>query len=139
MASVNKVILVGNLTRDPDIRYSNEGKMITKIAVATGRGDKDTEYTTVVLFGQQAEVAGQWLKKGRQVYIEGRLSTSKYQDKEGQTRYTTEVIASDMQLLGPKEKSADEKPVAAVLKPPVEKKSKSFEEAMDEYNDDIPF
>lgn len=139
MASVNKVVLIGNLTRDPEVRYSNEGKIITKIAIATGRGDKDTEYTTVALFGQQAEVAGQWLKKGRQVYIEGRLSTSKYQDKEGQTRYTTEVIANDLQLIGPKEKPADEKPVAAVLKSKSDKKSKSLEEAMDEYSDDIPF
>jgi single-strand DNA-binding protein len=108
MASVNKVILVGNLGRDPEVRYSTDGAAIANISVATTdvwkdkNGDKQekTEWHRVAFFGRLAEIAGEYLKKGSQVYLEGRLQTRKWQDKEGQERYTTEVIADRMQMLG---------------------------------------
>lgn len=109
MASVNKVILVGNLGRDPETRYSPDGGAITNVTIATSRQWKDkasgdrkeeTEWHRVVFYGRLAEIAGEYLKKGRPVYVEGRLRTRKWQDKEGQDRYTTEIIAEEMQLLG---------------------------------------
>jgi single-strand DNA-binding protein len=112
MASVNKVILVGNLGRDPEIRYSTSGAAICNITIATSRQWKDkasgekreeTEWHRVVFYDRLAEIAGEYLKKGRPVYVEGRLKTRKWQDKEGQDRYTTEIIAEEMQLLGSRE------------------------------------
>src|SRR5213594_4667803 len=109
MASVNKVILVGNLGRDPETRYNPEGGAITNISVATtdtwkdktsGEKQERTEWHTVVFFGRQAEIAGEYLKKGSQVYVEGRLQTRKWQDKDGQDKYTTEIVADRMQMLG---------------------------------------
>ena len=106
---INKVILVGNLGRDPEIRYTQSGDPIANITVATSESWKDkntgenrenTEWHRVVMFRGLAKVAEDWLKKGQQVYIEGRLQTRKWQDKEGQDRYTTEVVANDMQMLG---------------------------------------
>src|SRR5205809_2961578 len=123
MASVNKVILVGNLGRDPETRYTTGGDAVTNIRVATtdtwkdknGEKQEKTEWHSVVFFGRQAEIAGEYLKKGRQVYVEGRLQTRKWQDKEGQDRYTTEIVADRMQMLGNREGSgathtADEPP-----------------------------
>jgi len=112
MASVNKVILVGNLGRDPETRYSTSGAAICNITIATSRQWKDkasgekreeTEWHRVVFYDRLAEIAGEYLKKGRPVYVEGRLKTRKWQDKEGQDRYTTEIIAEEMQLLGSRE------------------------------------
>lgn len=112
MASVNKVILVGNLGRDPETRYTADGAAITNIAVATSDRWKDkasgemkeaTEWHRVVFFGRLAEIAGEYLRKGRSVYVEGRLRTRKWQDKEGQDRYTTEIVADNMQMLGSRE------------------------------------
>jgi single-strand DNA-binding protein len=109
MASVNKVILVGNLGRDPEVRYSPNGAAICNITLATSRNWKDresgerreeTEWHRVVLYNRLAEIAGEYLKKGRSVYIEGRLQTRKWQDKEGQDRWTTEIVADQMQMLG---------------------------------------
>jgi single-strand DNA-binding protein len=108
MASVNKVILLGNLGRDPETRYTTGGDAVTNLRIATSEqwkdknGDKQekTEWHSVVLFGRQAEIAGEYLKKGRSVYIEGRLQTRKYTDKEGVEKYATEVVADRMQLLG---------------------------------------
>lgn len=108
MASVNKVILVGNLGRDPEVRYTPDNAAITNISIATTdswkdkNGDKQerTEWHRVAFFGKLAEIAGEYLKKGSQVYVEGRLQTRKWQDKEGQDRYTTEIIADRMQMLG---------------------------------------
>lgn len=110
MASVNKVILIGNLGRDPEVRYTPEGSSITNITIATTDSWKDknsgekqerTEWHRVVFFGKLAEIAGQYLKKGRPVYVEGRLQTRKWQDKEtGQDRYATEIVAESMQMLG---------------------------------------
>ena len=109
MASINKVILIGNLGRDPENRYLPSGEQVTSIAVATTESWKDkttgekkelTEWSRVSFFGKLAEIAGQYLKKGSQVYIEGRLRTRKYTDKEGIDRYATEIIADTMQMLG---------------------------------------
>ncbi len=108
MASVNKVILLGNLGRDPETRYTTGGDAVTNLRIATSEQWKDksgekqerTEWHTVVLFGRQAEIAGEYLKKGRSVYIEGRLQTRKYTDKEGVEKYSTEIVADRMQLLG---------------------------------------
>ena len=109
MASVNKVILVGNLGRDPETRYAPSGSAICNVRIATTRNWKDkasgekreeTEWHSVVFYDRLAEIAGEYLKKGRSVYVEGRLKTRKWQDKEGQDRYTTEIIATEMVLLG---------------------------------------
>jgi single-strand DNA-binding protein len=112
MASVNKVILIGNLGRDPEVRYTPNGAAICNIALATSRNWKDknsgekmeeTEWHRVVFFDRLAEIAGEYLKKGRSVYVEGRLKTRKWQDKDGVERYTTEIVADSMQLLGNRE------------------------------------
>jgi single-strand DNA-binding protein len=108
MASVNKVILLGNLGRDPETRYTTGGDAVTNLSIATSEQWKDksgekqerTEWHRVVLFGRQAEVAGEYLKKGRSVYIEGRLQTRKYTDKDGVEKYSTEIVADRMQLIG---------------------------------------
>jgi len=111
MASVNKVILIGNLGRDPETRYTTGGDAVTNLRIATtdvwkdkaGEKQEKTEWHTVVLFGRQAEIAGEYLKKGRPVYIEGRLQTRKWTDKEGVEKYSTEVVGDRMQLLGSRE------------------------------------
>ncbi|MBM3364167.1 MAG: single-stranded DNA-binding protein [Betaproteobacteria bacterium] len=109
MASVNKVIIVGNLGRDPETRYMPSGDAITNIAVATtdkwkdkstGEQKEATEWHRISFFGRLAEVAGQYLKKGSQVYIEGKLRTRKYTDKDGVEKYSTEIVADVMQMLG---------------------------------------
>jgi len=110
MASVNKAILVGNLGRDPEIRYSADGSAVCNISIATSYQWKDktsgerrdeTEWHRVVFYGRLAEIVGEYLKKGRSIYIEGRLKTRKWEDrKTGADRYTTEIIADQMQMLG---------------------------------------
>ncbi|NIM68983.1 MAG: single-stranded DNA-binding protein [Xanthomonadales bacterium] len=106
---INKVILVGNLGADPETRYTSSGTAITSIRVATSESWRDkqtgenrerTEWHRVKFFGRLAEIAGEYLAKGRQVYIEGSLRTDKWQDQSGQDRYTTEIVASEMQMLG---------------------------------------
>jgi single-strand DNA-binding protein len=163
MASVNKVILVGNLGRDPEVRYMPDGAAITNISVATTDAWKDkngekqerTEWHRVAFFGKLAEIAGEYLKKGSQVYLEGRLQTRKWQDKEGQDRYTTEIVADRMQMLGSRsgmgggaasdggERSAppqfDEASgggAAGAKKPAAAKAGAS---KFDDFEDDIPF
>ena len=112
MASVNKVILIGNLGRDPEVRYTPSGGAVCNIGLATTRswkskesGDKveETEWHRVVFYDRLAEIAGEYLKKGRSVYVEGRLKTRKWQDKDGVEKYTTEVIAEEMKMLGGRE------------------------------------
>lgn len=112
MASVNKVTLIGNLGRDPEVRYTPNGAAVCNVSIATTRnwkdknsGDKveETEWHRVVFYDRLAEIAGEYLKKGRSVYVEGRLKTRKWQDKDGKDVYTTEVIADNMQLLGGRE------------------------------------
>ena len=112
MASVNKVIVLGNLGKDPEVRYTPNGNAVCNLRIATTRnwknkdsGEKmeETEWHSVVLYDRQAEIAGEYLKKGRPVYVEGRLKTRKWTDKEGLERYTTEIVADSMQLLGGRE------------------------------------
>jgi single-strand DNA-binding protein len=109
MASVNKVILVGNLGADPETRYMPNGDPITNIRLATtfrwkdkqsGENKEETEWHRIVFRARLAEIAGEYLKKGSPVYVEGRIRTRKWQDKDGQDRYTTEIMADNMQLLG---------------------------------------
>ena len=106
---VNKVIIVGNLGNDPDTRYMPSGSAVTNLSVATNESWKDkqtgeqkdrTEWHRVAMFGRLAEIAAEYLRKGSQVYIEGRLRTRKWQDQQGNDRYTTEIIADEMQMLG---------------------------------------
>jgi single-strand DNA-binding protein len=158
MASVNKVILVGNLGRDPETRYTTGGDAVTNIRVATtdtwkdknGEKQEKTEWHTVVFFGRQAEIAGEYLKKGRQVYIEGRLQTRKWQDKEGQDRYSTEIVADRMQMLGSRESGAsaasvpsdpaEREPAAAGASAGVRKSAAApAKKNVDDLDDDIPF
>jgi len=112
MASVNKVIIVGNLGRDPEIRYTPEGAAICNVSVATtsqwkdrnsGERREETEWHRVVMYNRLAEIAGEYLRKGRSVYIEGRLKTRKWTDKDNIDRYTTEIVADQMQMLGGRE------------------------------------
>jgi len=116
MASVNKVIIVGNLGRDPEIRYMPSGDAIANIAVATSYKSKDrnsgeqkeqTEWHRISFFGRLAEIVGQYLKKGSSVYVEGRLQTRKYTDKDGIERYATDIIAENMQMLGGRQAGGD--------------------------------
>ena len=115
MASVNKVILVGNLGADPETRYMPNGDAVANIRMATTESWKDkatgekkelTEWHRVVFYRKLAEIVGQYLKKGSAVYVEGRIRTRKWQDKEGQERYTTEIEANEMQMLGGRQNTA---------------------------------
>ena len=120
---INKVILIGNLGRDPEIRYMPSGGAVANLAVATTEAWKDkttgesserTEWHRVVVFNRLAEICGQYLKKGAKIYIEGSLRTRKWQDAQGQEKYSTEIVASEMQMLGdsenPRPGSFDKKP-----------------------------
>ncbi|MDE2598297.1 MAG: single-stranded DNA-binding protein [Rhodocyclaceae bacterium] len=116
MASVNKVILVGNLGADPESRYMPNGDAVCNVRLATTESWKDkasgekkeiTEWHRVVFYRRLAEIAGQYLKKGTPVYVEGRIRTRKWQDKDGQDRYTTEIEATEMQMLGRREGMGD--------------------------------
>ena len=116
MASVNKVIIVGNLGKDPEMRAFPSGDQVANVTIATTDRWKDkqtgemkeaTEWHRVVFFRKLAEIAGQYLKKGSQVYIEGALKTKKWQDKDGQDRYTTEIVADSMQMLGSRQGMVD--------------------------------
>jgi len=109
---VNKVILVGHLGKDPEVKYLPSGSAVANVTIATSESWKDkqsgdkqerTEWHNVVFFGKLAEIVGEYLKKGAQAYVEGSLRTRKWQDKEGKDRYTTEIVASDMQMLGSKQ------------------------------------
>ncbi len=164
MASVNKVTLIGNLGRDPEVRYAPSGAAICNVAIATSRNWKDktsgerqeeTEWHRVVFYDRLAEIAGEYLKKGKSVYIEGRLKTRKWTDKDGVEKYTTEIIAQEMTMLGSREggggggdeghdQSRSEaprrappapRPPAAAPRQAPAKSSTSF----DEMDDDIPF
>ncbi len=113
---INKVILVGNLGNDPEVRYTPSGSAVANMTIATSDSWKDkntgqkqerTEWHRVVMFNRLGEIAGEYLKKGSKVYIEGKLQTSKWQDKNGQDRYTTEIIANEMQMLDSRGSSGD--------------------------------
>ena len=111
MAGINKVILVGNLGKDPEVRYFQDGTAVANFTIATSRQWKDkssgekkeqTEWHKVVAFRRLAEICGEYLHKGKQVYVEGRLQTREWEDKDGNRRWTTEIVANEMQMLGPK-------------------------------------
>ncbi|MDD3484310.1 single-stranded DNA-binding protein [Azovibrio restrictus] len=158
MASVNKVIIVGNLGRDPEVRYSASGDAMCNITVATtdtwkdkatGERKEATEWHRISFFGRLAEIAGQYLKKGSQVYVEGSLRTRKWTDKEGQERYTTEIRADEMKMLGSRQgmgepsgmgggggRSSAPTPDYAPA-PPAAQKKPAFSD--DFGDDDIPF
>jgi single-strand DNA-binding protein len=162
MASVNKVIVLGNLGKDPEVRYTPNGNAVCNLRIATTRnwkdkstGDKveETEWHSVVLYDRQAEIAGEYLRKGRSVYIEGRLKTRKWQDKEGADRYTTEIVADSMQLLGGRDDSGgggggdtergergerSERPAPAARPAPTKPAAKTST-SFDNMDDDIPF
>ncbi len=159
MASVNKVILVGNLGRDPETRYMPDGAAITNVSLATtfawndkksGEKKEETEWHRIVFRGRLAEIVGEYLKKGSQVYVEGRLRTRKWQDKEGHDRYTTEIVGDTMQMLGSRAGAGEargeargeaqpepkgEAPAEAAAKAVANKPAGKF----DDMEDDIPF
>jgi single-strand DNA-binding protein len=138
MASVNKVILVGNLGADPELRYTSSGTPVASFSVATreqwtnkgGEREEKTEWHKIVAWARLGEICGEYLHKGKQVYIEGRLQTRSWEDREGNKRYTTEIVAQTMQMLGPAGKEGR-----------VESKGEAFpvEEPISVPEDDIPF
>lgn len=144
---INKVILIGNLGKDPEIRYTPAGAAITNITLATSESWKDknsgqiqekSEWHRVVFFGKLADIAGEYLRKGSQVYVEGKLKTRKWQDKSGQDKYTTEIVVDGfsgvMQMLGGKTEETKNEPQQQKQRP------KTADEAFgDEFDDEIPF
>lgn len=165
MASLNKVILIGNLGRDPETRYAPSGDAITNLTLATTETWKDkasgerreaTEWHRVVFFGRIAEVAAQYLRKGSQIYVEGRLQTRKWQDKDGQDRYTTEIRGDEMKMLGSRREGGDapmrggdsgnyggggyDAPAAAPSRPAAQAPAaKPAPGGFGDFDDDIPF
>jgi single-strand DNA-binding protein len=161
VASVNKVILVGNLGRDPETRYLPSGDAVTNVTIATTEQWKDkggekqeaTEWHRVAFFGRLAEVAGEYLKKGSQVYVEGRLQTRKWTDKEGQERFTTEIRADRMQMLGGRsgmgggggdyseggEESRPQRSSPPAQRAPASSGAPKAPSKFDDLEDDIPF
>jgi len=140
---VNKVIVVGNLGQDPETRYMPSGSAVTNLRIATNESWKDkqtgeqkdrTEWHSVAMFGRLAEIAAEYLRKGSQVYIEGKLRTRKWQDKDGHDRYTTEIIADEMQMLG--SRSGGGAPAMSDSPPPSAPPPKP---SGDDFDDDIPF
>ncbi|MHB8916364.1 MAG: single-stranded DNA-binding protein [Thiobacillus sp.] len=140
MASINKVILIGNIGKDPEIKYMPSGDAMVNLTLATTDNWKDkngekqerTEWHRISIFGKLAEIAGEYLKKGSQAYFEGRLQTRKWTNKEGNDQYTTEVIADKMQMLGGKKSGDDsqrEQPASQSRKPA----------SVDDLEDNIPF
>lgn len=141
---INKVILVGNLGQDPDTRYMPSGSAVTNLRIATSEQWKDkqtgeqkerTEWHNVAMFGRLAEIAAEYLRKGSQVYIEGKLRTRKWQDKQGNDRWTTEVVADEMQMLGGR--GGGSGPMSSADSGPP---SREYPDSgADEFDDDIPF
>jgi len=162
MASVNRVTLVGNLGRDPEAKYMPDGAQITHVSIATthtwkdkasGEKKEETEWHRVLFRGRLAEVASEYLKKGSQVYVEGRLRTRKWQDRDGQDRYTTEIVADSMQMLGgrrsgedtaPERSEGEARPAAARASEPKREPATTAAAPakkghFDDMEDDIPF
>ena len=148
MASVNKVIILGNVTKDIELRYTPNGTAVVSLGVATNRNwkNKDTgermeeaEFHRVVAYDRLAEIIGEYCKKGKPIYVEGRLKTRKWQDKDGKDTYTTEIVAESLQLLGGREDGDRQAPARQERQAPsrvqAQKKSSSF----DDMEDDIPF
>ena len=150
MPSINKVIIIGNVGRDPELRYTPSGAAVCNVTVATSRNWKDktsgekveeTEWHRVVFYDRLAEIAGEYLKKGRSVYVEGRLKTRKWTDKDGAEKYTTEIVADNMQMLGGRDdgertERPAERPAQRQAPKPAPKASAN---AFSDMDDDIPF
>ena len=164
MASVNKVILIGNLGKDPEVRYMPSGRAVANVSLATkdtwkdkstGEKQERTEWHNIVFYSPLAEIAGQYLRKGSPVFVEGRLQTRKWQDKNGQDRYTTEIVVNDMQMLGGRGGSGGSVPFAsegaegepAASAPPQQRSTPAASRAPaapasgadNGFDDDIPF
>jgi single-strand DNA-binding protein len=151
---VNKVILVGNLGKDPETRYMPSGSAVTNLTLATSESWKDkqtgdpqerTEWHKIAMFGRLAEIAAEYLRKGSQVYIEGKLRTRKWQDKEGKDRYTTEIVADEMQMLGSKGGGAGAGASAPAAASASQQRPAAVNDSVDsggppgDFDDDIPF
>lgn len=154
MASVNKVILVGNTGKDPELRYNPSGVAFCTLSIATtrnwknretGERQEETEWHRVVFNDKLAEIVGEYVKKGKALYIEGRLRTRKWQDKEGRDTYTTEIIADQMQMLGGKEEGGERQAAPAPAprthgdRPGGPKNPPNTGTGFDDMDDDIPF
>ena len=150
MASINKVIIIGNLGKDPEVRYMPNGDAVTNITVATtdtwkdknGEKQEKTEWHRITFYRKLAEIAGEYLKKGSQVYIEGRLETKKWTDKSGVDRYTTEINCTDMRMLGGRPKGGRDEGDDQDDQPRQQSKPKATADAgsgFDDMDDDIPF
>ncbi len=154
--SVNKVILVGHLGKDPEVRYMPNGEAVANVTLATSETWKDktgekqekTEWHNIVFYRRLGEIAGQYLKKGSLIYVEGRITTEKWQDKEGKDRYTTKIVANEMKMLGSKSSGGSsfevvEKPAAASEEfsatPASKKPAPAAKSNFDNFDDDIPF
>ena len=147
--AVNKVMLIGNLGRDPEIRYTTGGQAVANFTIATtekytnksGEKQEDTEWHRIVAWGRLAEICGEYLSKGRMVYIEGSIKTRSWEDKEGNTRYTTEVVARNMQMLGGQGGQGGQGGKPAAPSTPDEKVPADFDIEDDSFgsDDDIPF
>ncbi len=150
--SVNKVILVGRLGKDPETRYMTNGEAVTNVTLATSENWKDkngekqerTEWHNLVFYRRLAEVAGEYLKKGSQIYVEGKIQTRKWQDKDGKDRYTTEIIVNEMQMLGSKTGGAGsfevvEKTASSGASSSASRPAPAAKGNFDNFDDDIPF
>lgn len=146
MRGVNKAILVATLGKDPEIRYMPNGDAVANFPVATSEQWKDkqtgekresTEWHNVVIYRKLAEIAGEYLKKGSQVYLEGKIKTRKWQDKEGKDRYTTEIVADQMQMLGGGNSSGNQSDIKKEDKP--QSGANGPAPSFDDFDDDIPF
>ena len=144
MRGVNRAIIVGQLGKDPEMRYTADGKAIANFSVATSEQWKDkqtgekqekTEWHRISIFGKLAEIAGEYLRKGSQVYLEGKIQTRKWQDKDGQDRYTTEIIADQMQMLGGKSGGEEREEKPRTTKHVQQTHATNF----DDFDEDIPF
>jgi single-strand DNA-binding protein len=150
--SVNKVILVGRLGKDPETRYMTSGEAVTNVTLATSENWKDksgekqerTEWHNLVFYRRLAEIAGEYLKKGSQIYVEGKIQTRKWQDKEGKDRYTTEIVVTEMQMLGSKSgggsfEVVENQSAPARSAPAARPSAAPAKSNFDNFDDDIPF
>lgn len=140
MSSVNKAIILGRLGKDPEVRFMADGKAVANFTMATSESWKDksgakqekTEWHNCVVYGKLAEVVGEYMRKGSQAYVEGKIQTRKWQTKEGQDRYTTEIIVSELTMLGGKSEAKESQPAIETSKP-------AKQSASDPFDDDLPF
>jgi len=147
MSGINKAIIIGNLGKDPEIRYMQDGKACANFSIATSESWKDkttgekkekTEWHNISMFGRLAEIAGEYLKKGSKVYIEGKLQTRKWQDKDGNDRYTTEVVARELQMLDGRGSGSPAPAQQQATPAQQQAEPKTFDNG-DDFDDDIPF